>query len=283
MARTSANLNDAPTPRISLNENAAIDTRHAFNGVKTLNWWHTHQFAIVTASAQSVFIVLFGLFVQYDSSSSSVSLTTQVIAVCYACAQIRPSRACLPFTQTMFACSIFAVSSTHTVVAWRFLLHIVKFYVESGVERLAEHNKSCSQFKHDQRFGTYKRSGSPRGFDRSSEHPVLSNCLQQFYGATRTIRKYKLSAKFVCQNRCCSVEIRNCPCFVTFAVFQDVHIMVFIGFGFLAAFLRRYGFSSIGLNFLLAAITIQWATLMQGFWRWCWFGPPNKIGISVSR
>ncbi|XP_048882123.1 ammonium transporter Rh type B [Brienomyrus brachyistius] len=47
--------------------------------------------------------------------------------------------------------------------------------------------------------------------------------------------------------------------------FQDVHVMIFIGFGFLMTFLQRYGFSSVGFNFLIAAFSLQWATLMQGF------------------
>ncbi|XP_059001563.1 ammonium transporter Rh type B [Mustela lutreola] len=47
--------------------------------------------------------------------------------------------------------------------------------------------------------------------------------------------------------------------------FQDVHAMVFVGFGFLMAFLQRYGFSSVGFTFLLAAFALQWSTLIQGF------------------
>ncbi|XP_036609717.1 ammonium transporter Rh type B isoform X3 [Trichosurus vulpecula] len=47
--------------------------------------------------------------------------------------------------------------------------------------------------------------------------------------------------------------------------FQDVHTMIFIGFGFLMTFLQRYGFSSIGFNFLLSAFSLQWSTLVQGF------------------
>lgn len=50
------------------------------------------------------------------------------------------------------------------------------------------------------------------------------------------------------------------------AVFQDVHVMIFIGFGFLMTFLKRYGFSSVGVNLLLAAFGLQWGLLMQGFW-----------------
>uniref|UniRef100_A0A8C0XBB2 Ammonium transporter Rh type C n=1 Tax=Castor canadensis TaxID=51338 RepID=A0A8C0XBB2_CASCN len=47
--------------------------------------------------------------------------------------------------------------------------------------------------------------------------------------------------------------------------FQDVHVMVFVGFGFLMTFLQRYGFSAVGFNFLLAAFGIQWALLIQGW------------------
>ncbi|XP_076788797.1 ammonium transporter Rh type B isoform X2 [Arvicanthis niloticus] len=47
--------------------------------------------------------------------------------------------------------------------------------------------------------------------------------------------------------------------------FQDVHVMVFVGFGFLMVFLHRYGFSSVGFTFLVATLTLQWATLLQGF------------------
>lgn len=41
--------------------------------------------------------------------------------------------------------------------------------------------------------------------------------------------------------------------------------MIFVGFGFLMAFLQRYGFSSVGFTFLLAAFALQWSTLVQGF------------------
>uniref|UniRef100_A0A8D1DZD8 Ammonium transporter Rh type A n=1 Tax=Sus scrofa TaxID=9823 RepID=A0A8D1DZD8_PIG len=46
--------------------------------------------------------------------------------------------------------------------------------------------------------------------------------------------------------------------------FRDVHIMVFAGFGFLMTFLRKYGFSSVGINFLIAALGLQWGTIVQG-------------------
>lgn len=46
--------------------------------------------------------------------------------------------------------------------------------------------------------------------------------------------------------------------------YQDVHVMIFIGFGFLMTFLKKYTFSSVGFNFLIAAFAIQWSMLVNG-------------------
>lgn len=48
-------------------------------------------------------------------------------------------------------------------------------------------------------------------------------------------------------------------------VFMDVHSMMFIGFGFLMTFLKRYGYGSVGFNFLIAAYALQWALLVRGW------------------
>jgi len=40
--------------------------------------------------------------------------------------------------------------------------------------------------------------------------------------------------------------------------FQDVHVMIFIGFGFLMTFLKHYNWSAVGFNFLLGAVAIEW-------------------------
>ncbi|PSN37449.1 Ammonium transporter Rh type B [Blattella germanica] len=63
-------------------------------------------------------------------------------------------------------------------------------------------------------------------------------------------------------------------------VFQDVHVMVFIGFGFLMTFLKRYGFSAIGFNFLIAALNVQWSILINGFFH---HGEgENKVNINIE-
>lgn len=46
--------------------------------------------------------------------------------------------------------------------------------------------------------------------------------------------------------------------------FQDVQGMMFLGFGFLMVFLKKYGFGAIGFNFLLCAFSIEWALIMNG-------------------
>lgn len=47
--------------------------------------------------------------------------------------------------------------------------------------------------------------------------------------------------------------------------FQDVHVMIFIGFGFLMTFLKKFWFSSLGLNFWIGALGIQYSILTDGF------------------
>jgi len=48
-------------------------------------------------------------------------------------------------------------------------------------------------------------------------------------------------------------------------MFQDVHVMIFIGFGFLMTFLKKYGLSAVSLNLMCSAIAIEVFTLVYGF------------------
>ncbi|XP_049875416.1 ammonium transporter Rh type B [Pectinophora gossypiella] len=45
--------------------------------------------------------------------------------------------------------------------------------------------------------------------------------------------------------------------------FEGTHVMIFIGFGFLMTFLKKYCYSALGFNWLLAALVIQWAMFCQ--------------------
>jgi len=59
-----------------------------------------------------------------------------------------------------------------------------------------------------------------------------------------------------------------------FSLFQDIHGMMFVGFGFLMTYLRRYSFGSISFNFLLCAACIQWQLIMFGAICEGWNGSP---------
>uniref|UniRef100_A0A4D5R9D1 Rh-related protein n=1 Tax=Scolopendra viridis TaxID=118503 RepID=A0A4D5R9D1_SCOVI len=63
-----------------------------------------------------------------------------------------------------------------------------------------------------------------------------------------------------------------------YPMFQDVHVMIFIGFGFLMTFLKRYGYSAVGVNMLLGAVVLQWATLCQGFFH----NHGGKIHVDIT-
>ncbi|EEC15610.1 ammonium transporter, putative [Ixodes scapularis] len=51
-----------------------------------------------------------------------------------------------------------------------------------------------------------------------------------------------------------------------YPMFEDVHVMVYVGFGYLMTFLKRYGYGAVGYTLLLSAIVLQWAVLMRGIW-----------------
>ncbi|EDO30704.1 predicted protein [Nematostella vectensis] len=63
-----------------------------------------------------------------------------------------------------------------------------------------------------------------------------------------------------------------------FPVFQDIHVLLLVGFGLLMTFLKKYGFSGLGYNFLICAVVMEWATLMQGFFEM----ENNKIQLDID-
>lgn len=63
--------------------------------------------------------------------------------------------------------------------------------------------------------------------------------------------------------------------------FQDVHVMIFMGFGFLMTFLKKYGFSSVAFNFLISAIVIQVSILTNHFWH-CIFADGGVHFVNLS-
>ncbi|XP_074112481.1 rhesus blood group-associated glycoprotein Rh50 isoform X1 [Cotesia typhae] len=64
-----------------------------------------------------------------------------------------------------------------------------------------------------------------------------------------------------------------------YAIYQDVHVMIWIGFGFLMTFLKRYGYSAVGLTFLVGAILVQVAILFDGVAN---IGKNGKVPLSLT-
>lgn len=64
--------------------------------------------------------------------------------------------------------------------------------------------------------------------------------------------------------------------------FQDVHVMIFIGFGMLMLFLKKYAYSAISYNMLLSVIVIQWHILVGGFFYNAFHGSWHKIQVSLT-
>ncbi len=50
-----------------------------------------------------------------------------------------------------------------------------------------------------------------------------------------------------------------------YSLYTDIAVMMFIGFGYLMTFLKKYRYGAVGFTFFLVVFTIQWALLVVGF------------------
>lgn len=64
-----------------------------------------------------------------------------------------------------------------------------------------------------------------------------------------------------------------------YSMFMDVHSMMFVGFGFLMTFLKRYGYGAVGLNFIVAAYVLEWSILIRG---WLEAGIHGEAEFSIN-
>lgn len=67
-----------------------------------------------------------------------------------------------------------------------------------------------------------------------------------------------------------------------YGMFMDVHVMIFVGFGFLMVFLKTHSWTSICMNYIVAAWALQLNIIFQGFFH-CVFvtGFDHKLNITV--
>lgn len=64
------------------------------------------------------------------------------------------------------------------------------------------------------------------------------------------------------------------------SVFQDVNVMIFVGFGFLMTFLKHYGYGATGLTLLSSAYAVQTSILIRGVLN---LDDDGFIGVDVSK
>jgi ammonium transporter Rh len=48
--------------------------------------------------------------------------------------------------------------------------------------------------------------------------------------------------------------------------FQDVHVMIFVGFGFLMTFVKTHSWGALCFNWIVSCWALQWGILSYGFW-----------------
>jgi ammonium transporter Rh len=67
-----------------------------------------------------------------------------------------------------------------------------------------------------------------------------------------------------------------------YPMWQDVHVMIYIGFGFLMVFLKTHSWTAVGFNFLLSAFAFQLALLIVPFWHMVFKNKFERIPLNVN-
>lgn len=65
-------------------------------------------------------------------------------------------------------------------------------------------------------------------------------------------------------------------------MFQDVNVMMLIGFGFLMTFVKGYTWSALSYTFFINALVLQLYPLLQGFWHRVFHNHWTSIYIEVN-
>ena len=66
--------------------------------------------------------------------------------------------------------------------------------------------------------------------------------------------------------------------------FQDVHVMIFVGFGFLMTFIKTSSWSAMCFNWIISCWALQWAILSNGFWHQVVQGEPlHRVNVTMEK
>jgi ammonium transporter Rh len=64
--------------------------------------------------------------------------------------------------------------------------------------------------------------------------------------------------------------------------FQDVNVMILVGFGFLMTFIRSKGWSALGFTFFINAVIFQLYILWEGFWHKVFHNHFGELEIKIT-
>lgn len=53
-------------------------------------------------------------------------------------------------------------------------------------------------------------------------------------------------------------------------LWQNIHVMIFVGYGFLVTYLRKYGWGAVAFTYCFAIVAAQWDILLLGFFHQAW-------------
>jgi len=68
-----------------------------------------------------------------------------------------------------------------------------------------------------------------------------------------------------------------------YPVFQDVHVMIFIGFGFLMTFIKTMSWTALAYNWIISVWALQLGILSNGFFHQVFHGGAmHKITINLE-
>lgn len=67
-----------------------------------------------------------------------------------------------------------------------------------------------------------------------------------------------------------------------YGMFQNVHVMVFVGFALLMAFLRKNGYMAMAFTLLIGSWAIEWGILCLGYMHNAFDGNWNRVPVAVS-
>lgn len=118
------------------------------------------------------------------------------------------------------------------------------------------------------------------GFDAGGPHPVFEDEAPHPEPSGENEdeqNKAKAKAKSLHETTRDAKEILT-----DYPMFQDVHVMIFIGFGFLMTFLKYHGWSSVMFNMLVSCWCIQWGILNISFFHALFEGHWSKVKLDIT-